>query len=126
MECLELLRRYMKANKITAGPLFHPYGSAHARPMSYRLALHYWEQLCQRAGVKYEIHQLRHTCATQMLNDGIDIEVICQLLGHRDIQTTSRYTKLDTRTLRKELIAYIQRRDAGLVREDGPVWEIFG
>lgn len=51
-----------------------------------------------------------------MLNDGVDIEIIRQLLGHRDIQTTSRYAKLDIRTLRKELIAYVQRRDEGLVR----------
>ncbi len=124
MECLELLRHYIRSNHLTAGPLFRPYGSKHHKTMSYRTALHYWELLCRRAGVKYEIHQLRHTCATRLLNDGVDIEIIRQLLGHRDIQTTSRYTKLDTRTLRRELIAYVQRRKAGLVREQGPVWNI--
>jgi hypothetical protein len=59
-----------------------------------------------------------------LLNDGVNIEIIRQLLGHQDIQTTSRYTKLDIRALRKELIAYVERRERGLVREEGAAWGV--
>ncbi|MHB1041656.1 MAG: tyrosine-type recombinase/integrase [Eubacteriales bacterium] len=124
MECLALLNEYIEDRNLFEGPLFRPHNGKKALSMSYRTALWHWEQICKQAGLKYEIHQLRHCCATSLLNDGVDIEIIRQLLGHRDIQTTSRYTKLDIRTLRKELIAYVQRRDKGLVREAGPVWEV--
>ena len=123
MDCLGLLKEYITDRKLVDGPLFRPHSGKKAQPMSYRTALFYWEQLREKAGLNYEIHQLRHSCATSLLNDGVDIEIIRQLLGHQDIQTTSRYTKLDIRALRKELIDYVQRRESGLVREDGPVWE---
>jgi integrase/recombinase XerC/integrase/recombinase XerD len=124
MDCLGLLKDYIKARNIVTGPLFRPHSGKKVQPMSYRTALFYWEKLREKVGLKYEIHQLRHSCATSLLNDGVDIEVIRQLLGHQDIQTTSRYTKLDIRALRKELIAYVQRRERGLVREEGPVWGV--
>ncbi len=124
MECLSLLQKYIKDRNLTGGPLFRPYKGKNDKQMSYRTALHYWELLCQKINLKYEIHQLRHTCATGLLNDGVDIEVIRQLLGHRDIQTTSRYTKLDIRTLRRELIGYVQRRDNGLLNENGTAMEV--
>lgn len=124
MDCLGLLKDYIKDRNIVAGPLFRPHSGKKARSMSYRTALFYWEQLREKAGLKYEIHQLRHSCATSLLNDGVDIEIIRQLLGHQDIQTTSRYTKLDIRALRKELIAYVERRERGLVREEGAVWRV--
>lgn len=125
MDCLGLLKDYIKDRNLVAGPLFRPHSGKKARSMSYRTALFYWEQLREKAGLKYEIHQLRHSCATSLLNDGVDIEVIRQLLGHQDIQTTSRYAKLDIRALRKELITYVQRRERGLVREERSVWEIY-
>jgi integrase/recombinase XerD len=124
MDCLGLLKEYIIERKLVEGPLFRPHSGKKAQPMSYRTALFYWEQLREKAGLKYEIHQLRHSCATSLLNDGVDIEVIRQLLGHQDIQTTSRYTKLDIRALRKELIAYVERRERGLVREEGAVWRV--
>ncbi|MDD4239500.1 MAG: tyrosine-type recombinase/integrase [Desulfotomaculaceae bacterium] len=124
MDCLGLLKDYIKDRNIVAGPLFRPHSGKKARPMSYRTALFHWEKLREKVGLKYEIHQLRHSCATSLLNDGVGIEIIRQLLGHQDIQTTSRYAKLDIRALRKELIAYVERRERGLVREEGAVWEI--
>jgi integrase/recombinase XerC/integrase/recombinase XerD len=124
MDCLGLLKEYKEARNLVAGPLFRPHSGKKARSMSYRTALFYWEKLREKAGLKFEIHQLRHSCATSLLNDGVDIEIIRQLLGHQDIQTTSRYTQLDIRALRKELIAYVQRRERGLVREEGLVWGV--
>jgi site-specific recombinase XerD len=42
----------------------------------------------------YSPHCLRHSFATQLLNAGVSLEVLKELMGHRSIQMTLRYTKL--------------------------------
>ena len=50
----------------------------------------------EKAGIakKVNFHTLRHTFATHLLEDGVSIYVIKQLLGHADISTTSFYCHL--------------------------------
>nr|WP_282432475.1 tyrosine-type recombinase/integrase [Pelotomaculum schinkii] len=118
---LELLRE--EVNKYGADQIYlFPQPGDISQPLSYNDASALWRQLQKQTGTRYHVHQIRHSCATSLLNDGVDIEIIRQLLGHQDIQTTSHYAKLDIRALRKELIAYVQRRERGLVREDSAVW----
>lgn len=45
------------------------------------------------------IHSLRHSYATHLLQSGTDISFIKELLGHNDIKTTLRYTKLANNTI---------------------------
>jgi len=49
--------------------------------------------LCQKAGIRKEVstHTLRHTYATHLLEDGLDIVSIKELLGHAHIETTMVY-----------------------------------
>lgn len=49
----------------------------------------------------YGSHSLRHACATYLINEGISIKEISDHLGHRSIETTRIYTKVDLVNLRK-------------------------
>ncbi|MBK7463645.1 MAG: tyrosine-type recombinase/integrase [Betaproteobacteria bacterium] len=48
-------------------------------------------------------HMLRHTCATQWLENGLDIRYVQKLLGHHSISTTEIYTHVSDQSLREAL-----------------------
>ncbi len=45
-------------------------------------------------GIKAHAHMLRHACGYKLANDGIDTRSLQAYLGHRNIQSTTRYTAL--------------------------------
>jgi len=49
---------------------------------------------------KYSSHKLRHTAATLMLQNGVDIRTLQELLGHENLNTTQIYTHVDNSELR--------------------------
>lgn len=56
-----------------------------------------------RAGLdasKYSAHKLRHTAATLMLQNGVDVRTLQELLGHEHLNTTQIYTHVDSADLR--------------------------
>jgi integrase/recombinase XerD len=60
------------------------------------------KQACKTAGITKDVcvHTLRHTFATHLLEDGLDIITLKNLLGHEQIETTMEYlhiAQLDTR-----------------------------
>ena len=49
---------------------------------------------------KYSSHKLRHTAATLMLQNGVDVRTLQELLGHEHLNTTQIYTHVDNTELR--------------------------
>ena len=64
-----------------------------------------WAWARKQIGLKddneFIIHALRHTCASRLVNKGIDLYVVKEWLGHSSIQVTERYAHLSPRKLKE-------------------------
>ncbi len=49
------------------------------------------------------VHALRHACATHLLAGGADVRHVQQLLGHRSLETTAVYPRVDVKDLKTVL-----------------------
>ncbi|MCB1174048.1 MAG: tyrosine-type recombinase/integrase [Leptospiraceae bacterium] len=73
------------------------------RPLHARSLQSVFARAVRRAGIqkKVTLHSLRHSFATHLLENGVDIRYIQGLLGHKNLATTMLYTRLSGPALRK-------------------------
>ena len=80
----------------------------YGRPLTRAMVFTIVRRLCEEAGITKTVspHTLRHSFATHLLQNGADLRVIQQLLGHEDLATTEIYTHVDVQDLRKAILQY--------------------
>jgi integrase/recombinase XerD len=89
---LDVLRQYIKLQQ--PRPTYYLFGNdKEDGPFSIRSAQVIFQRAKNMAGIKKDIgfHSLRHSFATHLLEKGIDVKYIKDILGHFDIRTTERY-----------------------------------
>ena len=72
------------------------------RPMNslFRIVYSHWKPL--NVAIKnHGTHSLRHACATRLINQGVPLKTIADQLGHRNLETTRIYAKVDLPRLRE-------------------------
>jgi site-specific recombinase XerD len=106
---VEVLARYLEEVRPRCPPSAYVFASPRAHPKGRhvgRIDLQGVRELCRRAGVGADVegphhpHRWRHSYATELLRAGVDIHVVQRLLGHANLETTTRYLHLVDEDLR--------------------------
>jgi integrase/recombinase XerC len=88
-ELQSLIKQYIKVNN----PRTYLFEKGNA-PMNDAQLRYIMTKLFKSVGIKATPHQLRHSFATHLLNNGARISDVSELLGHETMATTQIYTKL--------------------------------
>jgi site-specific recombinase XerD len=99
-QLLAILRDYWKRER---PQLWLFPGADPSRPITTRTLQRACRQAARAAGLDkaVTVHTLRHSFATHLLEQGVDIRVIQDLLGHRHITSTTRYARVAVNTIRQ-------------------------
>jgi integrase/recombinase XerD len=118
-DALKALDAWIKVRDPHKSYLFYSRGKRHS--ISYQAVRIMFMKHLEKAGIShkgYSIHCLRHTCATDLLNAGMRLECVQQLLGHSTIEMTRRYARLTDRTREEEYFRAMAIIERGEINGD--------
>jgi integrase/recombinase XerD len=98
----DALRAWLKKRDPNKAFLFYALGRER---MSYAAARVRFNNCLEKASLShkgYTLHSIRHTFATELLNAGMRLECLQQLLGHSSVEMTRRYARLTDKTRQEE------------------------
>ena len=119
-DALKALEAWLKVREPHKTCLFYSQGKRR-HSISYQAVRLMFMKHLQKAGIShkgYTIHCLRHTCATELLNAGMRLECVQQLLGHSTIEMTRRYARLTDRTREEEYFRAMAIIERGEINGD--------
>ena len=87
------------------------YLNNHGKKMTRQGIFKMLKKLCIEKNIKKDVspHTIRHSIATHMLENGADLRIIQEFLGHSDISTTQIYTHLTNEKLKNDYMEYFPR-----------------
>ena len=82
------------------------------RPLSRISIFNLVKTQAQAAGIQKEIspHTFRHSFATHLIENGADLRIVQEMLGHESILTTEIYTHIDSSTWHRTILEHHPRR----------------
>ena len=99
------MEQYQKwrTKKNIGSPFIFPSNKNPETHISVRQAQNIIKNIAKASGLTKRVfcHALRSSFATHLLESGTDIRMIQELLGHSNLATTERYTKVSTEQLKK-------------------------
>lgn len=102
--CQAAIEAYKPVRSQMAGSSVSAFFVSNRRKRMSREAVHAMvKKTLLKAGLdpdKYSSHKLRHTAATLMLQNGVDVRTLQEVLGHEHLNTTQIYTHVDNSELR--------------------------
>lgn len=99
-EYIEVYRVFLIKNDTCNYVFINKNGSKISRQMVFKIL----KSLAKKAGIEKEVspHTLRHSFATNLLNNGADLRVIQELLGHENLETTEIYSHLQNKKIEED------------------------
>ena len=116
-QLVNILRKYWKRKRLS-GDLLFP-GPKPNQSITTRSVQRAFRDAADRAGLDEAVspHTLRHSFATHLLEQGVDIRVIQNLLGHSNINSTARYARVAINTIR-QIQSPLEQLDMELAEPD--------
>jgi integrase/recombinase XerD len=100
-DALGAMEKWLKTRRYQSKFIFYGYG---AGALSYEAARAMFKRYIDKAQLThkgYTLHCLRHTYASELLNAGMPLQCLQELLGHKSIEMTRRYARLTDNTRRE-------------------------
>ena len=102
LQSKQALRSYLLHAKTKTEPGYYLFQNFKGQKLTRRGALYILKRRAELCSLgKITPHDLRHTFATDLLNEGADLRHVQEMLGHSSISTTQNYTAVAKERLRK-------------------------
>ena len=108
----EALLAYLAERPSEMSSCEYVFVNRYGAPLSRISAFKTVKSMARLAGVRKEIspHTFRHSFATHLIENGADIRIVQEMLGHESVSTTEIYTHIDTTTWHPAILDHHPRR----------------
>ncbi|MFZ2632726.1 MAG: tyrosine-type recombinase/integrase [Desulfosalsimonadaceae bacterium] len=109
-EAMQIIRRRAMMAQLESDPVFP--GRSKNKPY---LITTKWQTLRKAAGLEgFRFHDLRHNFASQLVSNGVSLNVVMKLLTHKNFNTTMKYAHL-----KPEIVKAAAEQSAGIITNTG-------